>query len=119
MNRRPWIDRYGTIAILVLVLFVVNPELQAFLLVTNFIGADLMIFFIVIQLRSSLPAVASFRYKMGTFVCVVGYTALRVTTRTVALLLAPPREAWGLTTLLFVLSRNMWCGRRKHGLTAI
>jgi hypothetical protein len=44
-----------------------NPELQGSLLLTNFIGLDLMIFFIVIQLRFLLPAIRSYRYPMGSF----------------------------------------------------
>ena len=110
MNRRPWINRYGTVAVLVMLLLVMNPELRAFLLVANFIGLDLMIFFIAMQLRYLRPAVPSFPHQMRTFLCVAGYATLRVTTRTIALLLAPAcRVTEGLTTLLFVLSRNMWC----------
>jgi hypothetical protein len=113
MNRRPWINRYGTGAVLLILLLVMNPELRAFLLLANFIGLDLMIFCIVIQLRYLLPAIPS--YQMSRFLCVAGYTALRVTTRTIGLLLAPAERATaGLTTLLFVLSKNMWCPKQKQ-----
>jgi hypothetical protein len=119
MNGRSWINRYGTVAVLLLLLLVMNPELRAFLLVANFIGLDLMILFIAIQLRYLLPAVPSFPHQMRTFVCVASYTTLRVTTRMIALLLAPASHATaGLTTLLFVLSKNMWCPKPKQGLTA-
>ena|SRR5882757_5207143 len=120
MNRRPWINRYGTVAVLLMLLVVMNPELRAFLLVANFIGLDLMIFLIAMQLRYSLPAVPSFPHQMRTFLCVAGYTTLRVTTRMIALLLAPASSVTaGLTTLLFVLSKNMWCPKLEQGLTAI
>jgi len=120
MNRRPWINRYGTVGVLLLLLLVMNPELRAFLLLANFIGLDLMIFFIVIQLRYMLPAIPSYPFQIGTFVCVAGYTTLRVTTRTIALLLAPADNATaGLTTLLFVLSKNMWCARQKQDLQQV
>jgi hypothetical protein len=89
MNR--WINRYGTVAVLLMLLVVMNPELRAFLLLTNFIGLDLMIFFIVIQLRNLPPAIPSYSYQMRTFLCVAGYATLRVTTRTIALLLVPAR----------------------------
>jgi hypothetical protein len=112
MNR--WINRYGSVAILLMLLLVMNPELQAFLLLANFIGLDLMIFFIVIQMRYLLPVIPSNLNPMGTFLCVASYTALRVTTRTIGLLLAPARVTGGLTTLLFVLSKNMWCPRQKQ-----
>jgi hypothetical protein len=117
MNR--WINKYGTGAVLLWLLFVMNPELRAFLLVVNFIGLDLMIFFVVIPLRILLPAIPSYSYPMGRFLCVAGYTALRVTTRTVGLLLAPVRVSGGLTTLLFVLSKNMWCARQKQELQRV
>jgi hypothetical protein len=114
MNTRPWIDKYGTVAVLLMLLFVMNPELRAFLLLTNFIGLDLMIFFIAIQLRYLLPAVPSIQHRMRTFLCVASYTALRFATRMIALLLAPAdRATAGLTTLLFVLSKNMWCPTPK------
>ena len=110
MNQRPWKDRYGTVAVLVMLLLIMSPELQAFLLVANFIGIDLMIFLLAMQLRYLLPAVPSFRRQMPTFLCVAGYATLRIATRTMALLLAPAnRVTAGLTTLLFVLSKNMWC----------
>ena len=101
MNRRPWINRYGTVAVLLLLLLVMNPELRAFLLLANFIGLDLMIFFIVIQLRYMLPAIPSYPFQIGTFVCVAGYTTLRVTTRAVGLLLAPVRVSGGLDYITF------------------
>ena len=119
MNRHPWTNKYGTVAVLLLLLFVMNPELRALLLLANFIGLDLLIFFIVIQLRYLLPAIPSYPYQMRTFACVASYATLRVTTRTIALLLAPARVSGGLTTLLFVLSKNMWCPKRGQGLTAI
>ena len=114
MNR--WMNKYGTVAVLLLLLFVMNPELRALLLLANFIGLDLMIFFFMIQLRHLLPAMPSNLNQMGTFLCVASYTVLRVTTRTIALVLAPPRETWGFTTLLFVLSKNMWCPRQRQDL---
>ena len=114
MNWRPWINRYGTVAVLLMLLLVMNPELRAFLLLANFIGLDLMIFFLAIQLRHLLPAIPSTLNQMGRFLCVGGYTALRVTTRTIGLLLAPARVSGGLTTLLFVLSKNMRCPRPKQ-----
>ena len=117
MNRRPWINRYGTVAVLLMLLLVVNPELQAFLLVANYIGLDLMIFFIAVQLRYLLPAIPS---HPRTFLCVAGYTVLRVTTRAIGLLLTPVHRATaGLTTLLFVLSKNMWCPKRRQYLQRV
>ena len=89
----PWIDKYGTVAVLLMLLMVTNPELRAFLLLTNYIGADLMIFFIAIQLRYLLPAVPSFLHTMRAFLCVAGYTTLRFATRMTALLLAPGDRA--------------------------
>ena len=114
MKRRPWINKYGTVAVLLMLLLVMNPELRAFLLLANFIGLDLMIFFIAIQLRYLLPAVPSFQHPMRIFLCVASYSILRLATRMIALLLAPAdRATAGLTTLLFVLSKNMWCPTLK------
>lgn len=120
MNQRPWINRYGAVAVLLLLVVVMNPELRAFLLVANFIGLDLMIFFIAMQLRFLLSPVPPFPYPMRAFLCVAGYAALRVTTRMTVLLLAPAyRATAGITALLFVLSKNMWCPEQKRRLTPI
>jgi hypothetical protein len=110
----PWISKYGTVAVLLMLLLIINPELRAFLLLTNYIGADLMIFFIAIQVRYLVPAVLSFLHPPRLFLCVAGYTTLRVATRIIAVLLAPgDRATAGVTTLLFVLSKNMWCPTLK------
>jgi hypothetical protein len=114
MNQHPRINRCGTVAVLLMLLLVMNPELRAFLLLANFIGLDLMIFFVVIQLRYLRPAIPSFPYPMGSFLCVAGYPAMRVTTRTIGLLLAPARVSGALATLFFVLSKNMWCPKQKQ-----
>jgi hypothetical protein len=102
-----------------MLLVVLNPELRAFLLLANFIGLDLMIFFIAMQLRYSLPAIPSYLNPMRAFLCVAGFGALRITTRTIGLLLAPARVSGGLTTLLFILSKNMWCAERAQDLQQI
>jgi hypothetical protein len=119
MNRHPWIKKYGIVAVLLMLLLVMNLELRAFLLLANFIGLDLMIFFFVIQLRNLLPAIPSYSHQMRSFLCVASYTTLRVATRTIALLLAPARVSGGLTTLLFALSKNMWCAEQKQNFQQI
>jgi hypothetical protein len=115
MNRRPWINKYGTVAVLLMLLLVMNPELRAFLLLANFIGVDLMIFFIAIQLRHLLPAIPSFPRQMRAFLCVASFTTLRVAIRVIALLLTPSRITVGLNTLLFALSNNIWCPNARSG----
>jgi hypothetical protein len=120
VNQRQWINRYGSVAVLLMLLLVMNPELRAFLMVTNFIGLDLMIFLIAIQLRFLLTAAPSFLHPLRAMLCVAGYSTLRVATRLVVLLLAPASRATaGLTTLLFVLSTNMWCPMLKQGVQEI
>jgi hypothetical protein len=115
MNRHSRMSRYGTVAVLLMLLLVINPELRAFLLLANFIGLDLMIFFIVVQLRHLMAAIPSNPHQLGRILCVASYTALRVTTRTIGLLLVPAHRATvGLTTLLFVWSKNMWCPKQKQ-----
>src|SRR5580700_1615728 len=98
MNRRPWINKYGTVAVLLMLLLTMNPELRAFLLLANFIGVDLMIFLIAIQLRHLLPAIPLFSRQMRNFLCIAGFTTLRVTIRAIALLLTPSRITVGLNT---------------------
>ena len=105
---------YARVAVLLMLLLFMNPEVRAFLLLANFIGLDLMIFFIVIQLRYLLPAIPSNPYQMRASLCVAGFTALRVATRTIGLLLAPVRVSGSMATLLFVLSKNMWCAQQKQ-----
>src|ERR1700722_6309088 len=120
MIPRPWINKYGTVAVLLMLLLVMNPELRAFLLLTNFIGLDLMIFFFAIQLRFLLLAAPSIQHSMRTCFCVAGYTTLRFATRALVLLLAPVFHATaGLTTLLFVLSKNLWCPMLKPDFRSI
>jgi hypothetical protein len=123
MNSRSWINKYGTVAVLLMLLFVLNPELRAFLLVANFMGLDLMIFLFAIQLRYVLSAAPLFSNQMSIFLCLASYATARAMTRamtrTMALLLAPCRATAGLTTFLFILSKNVWCPTLKQGFREI
>ena len=113
MNRHPWINKYGTVAVFLMILLVMNPELREFLIVANLIGLDLIIFFIATQLRDLLAASPSMR----RFMCVASYTTLRVAARMIALLLASTRRvSTGATTLPFVVSTNLWCPKLKQDL---
>lgn len=102
-----------------MLLFVLNPELRAFLLVANFMGLDLMIFLFAIQLRYVLSAAPLFSNQMSIFLCLASYATARAMTRTMALLLAPCRATAGLTTFLFILSKNVWCPTLKQGFREI
>jgi hypothetical protein len=113
LDRRLRINNYGTVAVLLMLLLVMNPELRAFLLVTNFIGVDLMIFLIAIQLRYALPAIPRCPHQMRSFLCAASLTTIRVTIRMIALLLVPSRISVGLTTLLCVVSRDRWCPKPR------
>jgi hypothetical protein len=44
MDRNVLIKKYGTMAVLLTLLVVMNPELRAFLLMANVVGVDLMVF---------------------------------------------------------------------------
>jgi hypothetical protein len=112
---RPWMNRYGAVVVLLMLLLVMNPELRVFLLVTNYIGVDLMIFFIALQLRYLLPAIPLLLRQMRAFLCVASFAILRGTLRVVTVLLAPSRITVGLTALLFVLSWNTWCPTPDQG----
>ena len=109
MSWRQWVNKYGTIAVLLMHLFVTNPELRAFLWVANAMGLELMILLLGVQLRCLLPAAPSLINPMRRLLCGAGYGTLRATTRTIALLLPPGRATAGSTTLLFVLSKSMRC----------
>jgi hypothetical protein len=103
-----------------MLLLVLNPELRAFLMITNFIGLDLMVFLIAIQLRYLLTAAPAILQPVRGTICVAGYASLRLATRLIALLLAPASRATeGLATLLFVLSTNLWCPTLKQGFREI
>jgi len=115
MNWRHWINKYGAVAVLLMLLFVTNPELRALLWVANVMGLELIILLVGVQLRCLLPAAPLLTNSTSTALCVVGYATVRVTTRTIALLLPPGRATAGLTALLFVLSKNMWCPRLELG----
>jgi hypothetical protein len=119
MNWRPWLNRYGSLAVLLALLFVLNPELRAFLFVTNFIGVDLMIFLIAIQLRVELLAIRTFPYPLRTTLCVAGYASLSLVTRLVGVLLAAARVTTALTGWLFVVSTDLHCPLLRRDLNRV
>jgi hypothetical protein len=83
----PWINRYGTFAVVLMLLLLMNPELRAFLLLANFIGLDLMIFFFWRRpaYRDSQIAPALVGFPRGTVYCfALVFTAQRLGTRYVS-----------------------------------
>jgi hypothetical protein len=111
---RPWINKYGAIGILLMLVLILNPELRAFLLVADYIGIDLMIFFIAIQLQFLLPMIPSYVHQIRTFLCRTSYATLRVAVRLIALFLTPSRVTASLTALSFALATNMWCPKLEQ-----
>ena len=111
----PWVKSYGTVAVLLLLLMVLNPELRVFLLVTQFIGADLMIFFVALQLWYLLPSILPILNRARSFFCIASFMGLRAGIRLTAALLGPSRLTYGVTLLLFVVSRNLWCPTGSQG----
>jgi hypothetical protein len=58
MNTRRWEWRLADLAILFALFFVLNPELRAFLFLVDFLSLELILFLVLIQLRSFLPIMA-------------------------------------------------------------
>jgi hypothetical protein len=109
VESRRWTWKTETLAILLLLLIVTNPELRAALLVFNGLGLELVVFLIGLQLRSFMPASGILATQVRTFLCVAVYAILRAATRAMATLAPPGRAMFGLSTFLFVLSTNLWC----------
>jgi hypothetical protein len=115
MDWRRWTWKSTTVAILLALFLVLNPELRALLLVINGLGLELVIFLIGLQLRSLRPTVGILAMQVGTFLCGAVYKAFRGATRALALLAPPGRATFGLSAFLFVLSHNLWCPLLKSG----
>jgi hypothetical protein len=115
VKSRRWTWKTGTLAILLLLFIVTNPELRAVLLVFNGLGFELVVFLIGLQLRSFIPASGILAAQARIFLCVAVYAVLRAVTRALGILAPPGRATFGLSTFLFALSKSLWCPLIKSG----
>jgi len=113
MDWRRWIGKREAAVTLIALCLVINPELRALLLLASGLGLELTIFVIVLQLRSLITAAGIAMMQVARSLCGPAYTALRGTTRAMALLALPVRATIGLSTFLFVLSHNLSCPLAK------
>jgi hypothetical protein len=108
VKTRRWEWTLADLAILGLLLFVINPELQVFLLMVDFLSLELFLFLVLIQLRSFLPIASVAINSTGKWSCILSFAAFRGILRVFcALLTAPAMSA--LSVLTFVWSQNLWC----------
>jgi hypothetical protein len=118
LDWRRWTWKTASVAILLLLIVVTNPELRAYLLLVNGVGLELMIFLIVLQLRFLIPSSGMLTMRAGTWLCLAVYAACRGATRTLALLALLARSATtGMSAFLLVLSHNLWCPLRNSAVS--
>jgi hypothetical protein len=107
MNARHWERRLAAFAILVYLAFVVNPELRVLLMLVNSLGLELVILVLATQLRSLLPAIHGAFASASLWTCAISFFILRSILRFLGALM--PGRALSVSTLLYVLSKNLWC----------
>lgn len=105
-RRREW--NLADWAILVALLFVINPELQVFLLLVDYLSLELFLILLLIQWRSIMPVIRLALESTGKWSCMTSFAALRGILRVFVALLSEGTLS-GFSTWLFVLSRNLWC----------
>jgi hypothetical protein len=108
MNMRRWEWRLVDLAILSALFLVINPELRALLIVVDALSLELILFLLLIQLRGVLPIIAVALLSASRWCCVSSFCTLRGILRVFGAIL-PGRALCALSTLLFVLSQNLWC----------
>jgi hypothetical protein len=108
MNTRSRKWTLADFAIVGALFLVLNPELRALLFLVDFLSLELILFLLLIQWRSVAPTVAVALASAGKWSCVISFAAFRGILRLFGAVL-PCRALCALSTLLFVLSQNLWC----------
>jgi hypothetical protein len=108
MNQRRWEWKLADWAILVALLFIINPEFQVFLLLVDYLSLELFLFLLLIQWRSTMPVIGLALTATGKWSCITSFAALRGILRVFGAL-SSGRTLSAFSTWLFVLSRNLWC----------
>lgn len=81
------------------------------------LGLELVVMLLAIQLRTFLPVTAIALVSASAWSCAVAFSILRGCIRLVGALL-PARASTGVSILLYVISRNLWCPVSRHSAMA-
>lgn len=108
MNKRRWEWTIADLVILSCLIFVLNPELRALLILVDALSLELVLFLLLIQLRTLLPIVAMGLTSVSRWCCASWFFTLRSVLRVFGAIL-PGCALSALSTFLFVLSQNLWC----------
>jgi hypothetical protein len=108
MNARRWEWRLAAFALLVWLAFVSNPELRILLVLVDSLGLELVFFLLLIQLRGLIPTIRAAAEPIWVRSCAISFLILRVVLRVFAALM-PRRALCGMSMLIYVLSKNLWC----------
>lgn len=77
-------------------------------MVVDALGLELVFFLLAIQLREFLPAIRVSLLSICLWCCATSFFMLRGLLRASGAVLAG-RATFGISLLLFVLSKNVWC----------
>ena len=108
MNTRSWSWRLAGFAILVWLVFVTTPELRALLILVDSLGLEIVFLLLAIQLRTLLPFLVQAFVSFRLWSCITSFFILRSLIRLFGLLL-PARAFAAVSTLLYILSKSLWC----------
>jgi hypothetical protein len=114
-RRREW--TLADLAILCCLIIVLNPELRALLILVEALSLELVLFLLLIQLRSLLPIMAMCFTRVFKWCCLSSFFILRGTVRMSGAIL-PVGKLCDFSTFLFVLSQNLWCPLYRKPRTA-
>jgi hypothetical protein len=109
MKWRRWIEEYGSLAVLLTMFFVVNPELRSFLWTVDVLGIDLMIIAFGLQLRMLLLAMPILAARARLMACTTSYGFLRIGSRLLLIFTPHSRAMYGVSLFLSVCSNSLWC----------
>jgi hypothetical protein len=96
------------LAILGALFLVITPELRALLIVVDALSLELILLLLLIQLRGFLPIMEIALMVAGRWCCMTSFSAVRGILRVFGAFL-PGRSTYGVSLLLFVLSKSLWC----------
>jgi hypothetical protein len=109
MKWRRWTEQYGSIAVLLAMFFVVNPELRSFLWTVDVLGIDLIIIVFGLQLRMLLLTMPILAARARLMVCTTSYGFLRIGSRLLLIFTPPSRAMYGISLFLNVCSKSLRC----------
>ncbi len=109
MDWKRHVKKYGAVAALLAIGFITSAELRPLVWVIDALGVDVILMLIGFQLRMIFLMMPGLATRIRAMTCIAAYGFLRMGARVFLIFTPCGRATFGLSLLLVVATKILWC----------